>query len=235
MIVNGVLKYFKSLSVGNTNTNNATGIFQSGGSRKTTLIYVTGEEITSNNILEIDATIDFNISMETKLIETPAENQIVYTNGALKQPKTITIKCYLELDKLSKLKEIYENITPLWVVCEKPIPSTINQKGYYSDASTYALQSINIINEGYYNCVACTLVLKEIRMFEYRSEYLYNVKNNKIDKNSTNRIMKVGIDRAWGHTAGSAILGRTKFFGIQLNKKIDETIGHNLEGNRGGL
>ena len=218
MVINGVLKYFKTLSVGSGVESTIRGLF-SGFAKKTTLIYAKDLAVDSNKTLEIDATVDFNVVMDTRLMDTPAENQIVYTAGALKQPKTIVIKCYIELDKLSQLREIHENIIPVWVVCEKPMPSTINQKGYYADASLYAVQSISVVDEGYYNCVSCSLTLREIHMFEYESESIYDIKNNKINKGSTNKKTHVESLRSKGHT-----------WGTLAGVGISETIRFNLQG-----
>lgn len=220
MIINGVLKYFKSLSVGSGIESTVRGLF-TGQARKTTLIYAKDSALDSNKTLEIDATVDFSITMDTKLLDAPAENQVVYTNGALRQPKKITIKCYLELDKLSQLREIHRDIIPVWVVCRKPIPSVINQKGYYADADLYAVQSITIVDEGYYNSVACTLVLREIQTFEYQSEYLYNAKNNTINKKPTNKTQNVGTERSLG-------FNKKTLFGFGAQKTFD----HNLRKDR---
>lgn len=188
MIIQGALKYFKSLSVGSGIESGVKALF-SGIRKKTTLIYA-DESFGNNNYLTIDATLDFSVSMETKLLETPAENQQVYTHGALRQPKTINIKGYIEVDKMSKLYEIHKNTIPLWVVCEKSIPSTVNQRGYYADASLYSIQVISIVNEGYENCVSISLTLKEIFLFDYQKEYVYDIKRNKINKKPTERIQQ---------------------------------------------
>lgn len=225
MLIDGVLKYFKSLSVGSGVESTVHSLF-SGFAKKTTLIYAKDLALDSNKTLEIDATIDFSITMETKLLDTPAENQVVYTAGALRQPRIITIKCYLELDKLTQLKEIYDNTIPVWVVCEKPIPSTINQKGYYADSSLYAVQSMTVVNEGYYNCVACTLTLREIQVFTYQSESLYDKSKNKINKASTNKQQTVGVIRSKGFTIGT--LFDSKLWSYKLGLK--KTFEHNLQG-----
>ena len=204
MVVSGAIKYFKSLSVGSGIESSIKGIF-SGMPKKTTLIYASDkDEFKNNKTLEIDATVDFNISMETRLLETPAENQQVYTAGALKQPKTVTIRCYVELDKMSQLKELHDNTIPVWIVCEKPIPSIMTQRGYYADSSLYSLQVVGITNEGYDNCVACSLTFKEIFLFDYEKEYLYDSKRNKINKGSTNKTTYVAPqDDSWAHTLAS--------------------------------
>ena len=216
MIINGIVKYFKSLSVGSGIESTVRGLF-TGQPRKTTLIYAKDLALDSNKTLEIDATLDFSITMDTKLLDTPAENQVVYTNGALRQPKKITIKCYLELDKLNQLREIHRNIIPVWVVCRKPIPSVINQKGYYADADLYAVQSITITDEGFYNSVACTLVLREIQTFEYKSEYLYNPKKNTINRKPTNKTQNIGVKRSTGHDPFSIV-------GVGITKKINDNL-----------
>lgn len=201
MIVSGAIKYFKSLSVGSGIESSIRGLF-SGMPKKTTLIYVGDDSNFGNNkTLELDATLEFNLSMETRVLETPAENQQVYSNGALKQPKIITVRCYVELDKMRQLEEIHNNITPLWIVCDKPIPSTMNQRGYYTDSSMYCLQVISITNEGYDNCVACSLTFREIFLFDYSAEYIYDTKKNKINKGNTNKAIHVAPqDKPWGHT-----------------------------------
>ncbi len=197
MIVEGVMKYFKSLAVGGGIESTVKGLF-TGQPKKCTLIYAQDTLSQANNILEIDSTVDFDISMETKLLDTPAEDQIVYTSGALRQPKTIIIRCYLELDKLVQLNQIHRETIPVYVVYEKPMPSVITQKGYYADADIYALQTIKIQDEGFKNCVACTLILREIQTFTYQSEYLYNTKQNTVGRKATNKRQNVGTVSSLG-------------------------------------
>lgn len=177
MIINGLVNYFKSLAVGGGIVNVFTG-----WRKKVTLYYADTEIINTAKSIELDATTDFTVILDTDLLKTPAENQKVYTAGALKKPKKIEIRCHIEASKLEKLNQMREDIVPVWVLCSKNMAGTMTQVGYWADASRYGISSMTYVDTGYDNSVALTLTLEELRLFTYDREYQYDVKTNKIKK-----------------------------------------------------
>lgn len=179
MIISGVIKYFKSLSVGGSTLNAITGF-----RKKTFLYYADQDVIDTARKIELDATVEFKVTLDTDLMKTPAENQKVYTTGALKKPKRIDIQAHVDVVKLEELNRLYENTTPVWVLCSKNMAGAITQVGYYADGAKYGIQSIVYNDTGYDNTVAVTISLEELRMFTYDKEYTYDVSKNKVIKKS---------------------------------------------------
>lgn len=184
MIVNGIVNYFKDLSVGGSLVNSFTGWRQ-----KTRLFYADTENINTSRYLELDATVDINVNLDIELLKTPAENREVYTSGALKKPKVISIQAHINASKLDKLYELYNKMIPVWIMTSKSLPGVITQIGYWSPStSLFAVNGISIVEGGYDNTVAVTLSLEEIRLFSYVREYQYDLESNKIIKKDKNKV-----------------------------------------------
>lgn len=181
-VIEGLTRYFRDLSVGGSLLNNVTGWRQ-----KVRLFYADDDFIDTSRSIELDATTNISVSLDTDLLRTPAENQVVYTMGALKKPKRIDITCHLDVTKLEKLNAIWENMIPVYVMTEKSLSGVITQVGYWADSSKYGIVNITQNDTGYDNTVYVTISLEELRLYSYNREYTYNLKTNtikKIDKSS---------------------------------------------------
>lgn len=181
-VIEGLTRYFRDLSVGGSLLNNITGWRQ-----KVRLFYADADFIDTSRSIELDATTNISVSLDTDLLRTPAENQVVYTMGALKKPKRIDITCHLDVTKLEKLNAIWENMIPVYVMTEKSLSGVITQVGYWADSSKYGIVNITQNDTGYDNTVYVTISLEELRLYSYNREYTYNLKTNtikKIDKSS---------------------------------------------------
>lgn len=178
MIVDGIVGYFKSLAVGGSLVNSFTGWRQ-----KVRLFYADVDIINESRSLELDATIDMTVNLDTELLKTPAENRQVYTSGALLKPKVITINAHMDIAKLEQIKELRDKVIPVWIMCSKNLPGAITQIGYWTpDNNLFAINGISIVDNGYDNTVAVTFTLEEIKLFTYNREYQYDLQTNKVIK-----------------------------------------------------
>lgn len=183
MVINGIVNYFKNLSVGGSIVNSFTGWKQ-----KVRLFYADTDSINESRSLELDATININVNLDIELLRTPAENREVYTSGALKKPTIITIQAHLDVQKLEQLKELRDKLIPVWIMTSKNLPGAITQIGYWTpDNNLFAINGISIMDNGYDNTIAVTFTLEEIRLFSYAREYKYDVQKNKIIKTNKNK------------------------------------------------
>lgn len=174
-VIEGLTRYFKDLSVSGSLVNVVTGWRQ-----KVRLFYADVDEPDISRSIELDATTEITVTLETDLLQTPAENQVVYTQGALLKPKQIQINCHLDVSKLTKLNILREALIPVYVMAEKNMAGIVTQVGYWSDSAKYGIKSITQLDNGYDNTVAVTILLEELRLFTYQKEYVYNTKQNKI-------------------------------------------------------
>lgn len=177
MIIDGLVSYFKDLSVSGSLVNVITG-----WRNKVRLFYADLDVPDMSRSIELDATTEITVSLDTELMQTPAENQKVYTLGALNKPKRIEIKCHIDKTKLEQLNTMRDTIMPVYVLTEKNLSGVITQVGYWSDSSKYGIKSLVQNDTGYANTVAVTIILEEIRLFTYKKEYIYDVKQNTIPK-----------------------------------------------------
>lgn len=185
MIISGLVNYFKSLSVGGSIVNLFT------GSRKKVRLFYADEDILSEaRSLELDATTEFMMTLDTQLMKVPAEDQVVYTHGALLKPKRIDIKAHIDVVKLEQINEMWANLVPVWVMCSKNMPGVLIQADYWSSGTTkFAISSITLLDSGYDNTVAVNISLEEVRLFSYRSLLMYTLKTNKASvKSKINKV-----------------------------------------------
>lgn len=188
MIVNGIVNYFKNLSVGGGIVNSFTGWRQ-----KVRLFYADTEVINESRFIELDATISMNVNLDIELLRTPAENREVYASGALKKPTVISIQAHIDVSKLEQLKELRDKIIPVWVMASKNFPGVITQIGYWTpNNNLFAINGIAIVDNGFDNTVAVTLTLEEIRLFSYAREYKYDLETNKVIKSNKNTASGTG-------------------------------------------
>ena len=210
-VIEGLTRYFRDLSVGGSLLNNVTGWRQ-----KVRLFYADDDFIDTSRSIELDATTNISVSLDTDLLRTPAENQVVYTMGALKKPKRIDITCHLDVTKLEKLNAIWENMIPVYVMTEKSLSGVITQVGYWADSSKYGIVNITQNDTGFDNTVYVTISLEELRLYSYNREYTYNLKTNtikKIDKSSNSE------------TQGKVINAYGNVFNKNIEKVKDNELG----------
>lgn len=207
MIVKGLMKYFKDLSVGDT----LIGSFLN-PRKKISLYYADEEILSTSKSIEIDATTIFNISMQTQVIKTPAENQKVYTAGALKSPKTIEITGYINKTKIEQINELYNNTIPVWVLSQTNFNGVITQIGYYADGNKYLVTDISMVEEGYDNIVAIRLLLEEIVFFTYQRELIYSSKSNSIvNQSKTSKVNGAAVKKVIGYGEGGVASATQNF------------------------
>ena len=181
-LISGLTRYFKDLSVSGSALNLLTGWRQ-----KVRLFYADTEKLDKSRAIELDATTSIVVSMDTDLLKTPAENQEVYTLGALKKPRRIDIQAHIDKTKLEQLNYLWKTITPVYVLTEKNLSGVITQIGYWTDSCKYGIINITETDTGYDNTVAVSISLEEIRLFTYAKEYEYILKSNKIVNSGKNK------------------------------------------------